>query len=209
MKLAINLVLVSFAPLILYWQYHDVQLDLKKLEAKQEAKFNALEIPTRSAPSFRIEPPVPQVQVPVAPTPKLQVIKTSNTIRYTDRDLFCMAKNIYHEAAHEPILGRYAVAQITLNRKYNPKYPKNICDVILDPFQFSWANDRKLHWVQPRGPAWEESRKIAEDVIIRGYRVKGLEHGLFYHATYVSPKWKDNSARITQIGQHIFYHRAL
>ena len=126
-----------------------------------------------------------------------------------NKQILCMAKNIYHEAANEPIIGRYAVAQITLNRKMNPRYPKKICEVILDPYQFSWANDKRIRWTQPKGPAWEEAKKIAEDVVIHGYRVKGLENGLFYHADYVSPKWKDRSATITQVGRHIFYSRAL
>ena len=35
---------------------------------------------------------------------------------YKDIDVFCMAKNIFHEAGTEPELGQYAVAQVTLNR---------------------------------------------------------------------------------------------
>ena len=30
--------------------------------------------------------------------------------------LMCMATNIYHEAKHEPLVGRIAVAQVVMNR---------------------------------------------------------------------------------------------
>ena len=32
-------------------------------------------------------------------------------------------------------------------------------------------------------------------------------HGAhFYHADYVSPRWKDRMTKIASIGQHLFYH---
>ena len=213
------------APAVLYWQYTDVKKVFSELErvhedqqrlydnqvqiVKQQAQIvNELkEIQAPRAP--RIETPISVPAPSVQPLKPLSIVKTNQKVPYNSNDLFCMAKNIYHEAAHEPIIGRYAVAQVTLNRKTDPKYPKRICEVILDPFQFSWANDKKIHWVQPKGPAWEESKRIAHDVIINGYRVQGLEKGLFYHADYVSPKWRDNNAKITQIGRHIFYSKAL
>lgn len=206
MKLAINLLAILVAgPLILYWQYFAVQSDFTKLEQKQIAAFERVPVPVTLAAPKPVEKPVIIEHKPLG----LQIVRTTKPLHYTDKDLFCMAKNIYHEAAREPDLGKYAVAQITLNRKHNPRYPKNICAVILEPYQFSWANNHKIRWTQPHGPAWEQAKKIAEDVIIRGYRVQGLEHGMYYHADYVNPKWRDNTAKIAQVGRHIFYSRAL
>ena len=198
------------APLILYWQYKDVQKLFAGMEILYENQVSIVEqqreLAATQADIVRELRVVPQD----IPRPsKLQVVQTTSTVKYDKLDLFCMAKNIYHEAAYEPEIGRYAVAQITLNRKANPRYPKKICDVVMDPFQFSWANDKKIRWTQPKGRAWEEAKRIAEDVVVYGYRVRGLEHGLFYHADYVSPRWRDNSAHITQVGRHIFYSRAL
>ena len=79
----------------------------------------------------------------------------------------------------------------------------------MDPYQFSWANNRKIRWTRPKDAAWEESIQIAEDVILRGKRVKGLEGALFYHAHYVRPRWRDPQSKIAQVGTHIFYERAL
>ena len=138
----------------------------------------------------------------------LEVVKTNQTVNYKKIDVFCMAKNIFHEAGIEDDLGKYAVAQVTLNRVRNPKYPDTICEVVMDPWQFSWANDRSIRWTRPRGAAWERSVDIAERVIIEGYRVKGLEKANYYHADYVNPRWRKPSAKIAQIGTHIFYASA-
>ena len=138
----------------------------------------------------------------------LEVIKTRQTVNYKKIDVFCMAKNIFHEAGIEDELGKYAVAQVTLNRMKNPKYPKTICDVVMDPYQFSWANDRSVRWTRPKGPLWAQSLEIAERVVLEGYRVKGLEKANYYHADYVNPRWRKNSAKIAQVGTHIFYASA-
>jgi spore germination cell wall hydrolase CwlJ-like protein len=210
----IKIMFFLLAPLVLYWQYKDVQKLFMGMQVLYENQLNIVEQQRELAATqteiIRELKIAPQYQVnPRPPKNSLLIVQTNSTVKYDKLDLFCMAKNIYHEAAHEPEIGRYAVAQVTLNRKMNPRYPKKICDVIMDPFQFSWANDKKIRWTHPKGRAWEEAKRIAEDVIIYGYRVQGLEHGLFYHADYVSPRWRDNSAHITQVGRHIFYSRAL
>ncbi len=145
------------------------------------------------------------VSVP-KPKPRfLSVVDTKEKVLYNDSDLFCMAKNIYHEAGHESDLGKYAVAQVTVNRMNNPKYPDGICEVVLEPYQFSWANNRRIRWTRPSGPAWEESKEIARDVLVEGKRVYGLDRALFYHADYVRPVWASAKRRLTKIGAHIFY----
>lgn len=227
MKWLVNLGLVTVAPAILYWQYHDVKELYASMDTVLEnqirlsenqvllAHQNALiEKELRWRQNAPPPPPSPSVVEPyrlqpIQPVKRLEVVQTKNVTKHSNKDLFCMAKNIYHEAAFEPDLGKYAVAQITLNRKYNPKYPKTICDVVMDPYQFSWANNHKIRWTQPNGPAWEEAKRVAENVVVNGYRVKGLETGMFYHADYVSPKWRDDSSKITKIGRHIFYSNAL
>ena len=48
----------------------------------------------------------------------------------TQRERECLARNIYHEAAGEPVEGQIGVAQVTLNRARDPFYPKDVCDVV-------------------------------------------------------------------------------
>ena len=42
----------------------------------------------------------------------------------------CLADNIYYEAGHEPMQGRFAVAMVTMNRTQDPRFPKDICSVV-------------------------------------------------------------------------------
>ena len=74
--------------------------------------------------------------------------------------------------------------------------------------QFSWTKDKKRAWLQNKGANWEASKVAASQVLSYGVRVKPLKKALFYHADYVNPTWKDNSKRITKVGQHIFYTQA-
>ena len=144
---------------------------------------------------------------PVAPVkPKfLQIVKTDDDVRYNKQDLFCMAKNIYHEAGSEPTLGKYAVAQVTINRMKSPQYKDTVCSVVFEPYQFSWANYHGRRWTTPRGENWLEAKRIARDVLANGKRIHGLDDALFYHATYVRPSWSRKFDRVTRIGLHIFY----
>lgn len=145
-------------------------------------------------------------QVKVMPEPNpFTLLYTNEKIPYEKIDVFCLAKNIFHEAGIEDSIGKYAVAQVTLNRVKHSKYPDTICKVVMDPYQFSWANDHKIRWTKPEGVSWKEAKIIAEDVIFNGTRVKGLEDALYYHADYVKPHWKEPSAKIVKLGTHIFY----
>ena len=138
----------------------------------------------------------------------LSVVETKEEIDYSKKDLFCMAKNIYHEAGHEPKLGKYAVAQVTINRMESPLFGDRVCEVVFEHKQFSWANRHSLRWTTPSGPAWYEAKRIAHDVLENNKRIKGMDDALFYHATYVRPYWARTKDRLTRIGLHIFYEQA-
>jgi spore germination cell wall hydrolase CwlJ-like protein len=68
------------------------------------------------------------------------------SIRDRERQLDCLAKNIYHEAAGESFEGKVAVAQVTMNRAESGKFPSDVCAVVYQKnvfyekvvCQFSW-----------------------------------------------------------------------
>lgn len=152
-----------------------------------------------------IEVPVrEEIEIPEDMDPKVVVVDNSEMF-YEDIDVFCLAKNIFHEAGIEPDIGKYAVAQVTLNRVASSKYPNTVCKVVLDRYQFSWANDRSLHWSRPQGPNWDKSYQIAQQVMDSGYRVQGLENVKYYHAVYVNPHWNRNMTHVATLGRHVFY----
>ena len=47
-----------------------------------------------------------------------------------NRELTCLAQNIYYEAGLEVEEGRVAVGLVTINRSNNGKYPNSICGVV-------------------------------------------------------------------------------
>ena len=124
-----------------------------------------------------------------------------------NREVFCLAKNIYHEAASESFEGKSAVSQVVLTRLNDPRFPKTICEVVYQnngrTYQFSWTGmkERKI----TNQFAWEESLYIAKKSVLGETVHPKLEerNALFYHADYVFPKWK--LRKVTTIGRHIFY----
>ncbi len=127
------------------------------------------------------------------------------------KELDCLTRNIYWEAASEPFEGKVGVAQVTLNRVESGKFAPTVCGVVYQKnvfyqkvvCQFSWFCET-THKVRPiHKPLWLESEAVAKKVLLEGFRLPSLENALFYHADYVSPGWK--LPRIEKIGRHIFY----
>lgn len=140
---------------------------------------------------------------------QFELISNPEPIKYKPVDIFCLAKNIYHEAGVESELGKIAVAQVTLNRVRTGRWGKTICDVVMARHQFSWANKRSIRWKHPKGPLWNKSYEIANRILKRGLELKNFEHALYYHADYVNPRWASSEYYIEKIGAHIFYYSAL
>jgi hypothetical protein len=129
-----------------------------------------------------------------------------------ERELDCLALNIYWEARSESLLGRMAVAAVTLNRVAAPAFPDTVCDVVFQGeergrnlCQFSRRCDGRGD--QPRNlVAWQEARRVARLALSRG--VEDPTGGaLWYHADHVLPSWAREMALLAKIGHHVFYGR--
>jgi spore germination cell wall hydrolase CwlJ-like protein len=127
------------------------------------------------------------------------------------KQLECLTRNIYWEAASEPFEGKVAVAQVTMNRLESGRFGDSVCGVIYQKnvfyekvvCQFSWVCET-THKTRPiHQPLWKESELVAKKVLLENFRLPGLKDALFYHADYVSPGWK--LPKIDKIGRHIFY----
>ena len=119
----------------------------------------------------------------------------------------CLAKNIFFEAGIEPIEGKIAVAQVTMNRLETKRWGDNVCSVVYARKQFSWTLEKKKVNEKPSGPLWKESMSALEK-FIQGYRIVGLENSRHYHADYIKkPYWVKKKRTVETIGQHIFYEK--
>lgn len=139
------------------------------------------------------------------------VVAVDTSARNQQKQLQCLTRNIYWEAASEPFEGKVAVAQVTLNRMASGKFPDSICGVVHQKTtfydkvvcQFSWFCET-THLVRPiYQNSYKESEEVAKMVMFEGFRLSALKEAMYYHADYVNPKW--NKQKITQIGRHIFY----
>ena len=125
----------------------------------------------------------------------------------------CLAENIYFEAGHEPKNGQIAVALVTLNRLSSGNYAEDICGVVNQKTQgtcqFSWVcmptfTDKRL--TIKSTSLYNEIRNLAMNVVFNYENLSDITKGAtYYHADYVNPGWK--LPRTTQIGAHIFYKR--
>lgn len=128
-----------------------------------------------------------------------------------EKELQCMALNIYREAGYEPIEGRVAVAQVTMNRVASSDFPNDVCGVVYQKnrvvtkvvCQFSWYCDSKHRNRPINQKAYDEAYEVAKKVMLENFRLDTLNDALYYHADYVNPRWR--LERITKIGTHIFY----
>jgi spore germination cell wall hydrolase CwlJ-like protein len=147
---------------------------------------------------------------------KFQKIAGQNGYKFVSvesvkKDLDCLALNIYREAGHESFEGKVGVAQVTLNRVADPRFPKTVCGVVYEKTavyskvicQFSWYCDANHRNRKINEEAYADSYAVAKKVLLEGFRLDGLTDALYYHADYVSPNWK--MERVAKIGAHIFY----
>ncbi len=133
------------------------------------------------------------------------------TAAVRERQLSCLAKNIYYEARGEPFEGKVAIAQVTLNRVASGQFPDDICKTIYQKnvvyekviCQFSWACDRDSGARPPNNSSYRESMEVAKKVLLEDFRLPTLKDAMYFHADSVNPGWKKE--KVAKIGRHIFY----
>ena len=155
-------------------------------------------------------------KVTTAKLNNLREINNSSQVSYItadtrERQLACLAKNIYYEAGYESFEGKVAVAQVTLNRAASGDFPSDICGVIYQKSviyekvicQFSWYCEQPGKVRPINSEAYAESMAVAKKVLLENFRLDGLKNALYYHADYVNPQW--GKEKVAKIGRHIFY----
>jgi spore germination cell wall hydrolase CwlJ-like protein len=133
------------------------------------------------------------------------------TVAVRERQLGCLAKNIYYEAGNEPFEGKVAVAQVTMNRVESGRFPDDVCRTIYQKnviyekvvCQFSWACDRDSGTRPPNNANYRESMEVAKKVLLEEFRLPALKEAMYYHADYINPNWRRE--KVAKIGRHIFY----
>ena len=145
------------------------------------------------------------------PAKQLTMSTSVITADVRNKQLECLAKNIYFEAGGESFEGKVAVAQVTINRAESGKFPKDICQVVYQKnvvyekvlCQFSWYC-QQASGVKPKNIAvFRESELVAHQVLLENFRLPSLKNALYFHATHINPKW--DREKVAQIGGLVFY----
>ena len=132
-----------------------------------------------------------------------------------ERQLACLARNVFYEANGEPMAGQMAVAQVTVNRARSGLFPKDLCAVVSQTTivgsdrvcQFSWYCHDNLNKARIIKSS-ETSYIAAKRVFVEGQKVAKIDKDvMWFHETSikVNPRWPHKIA--TQIGNHVFYKR--
>lgn len=141
----------------------------------------------------------------------------NNLSRFAQKEVQCLAKNIYFEARSEPKEGQVAVAFVTLNRVFSKDFPNTICEVVEQRnsrlCQFSWYCEARPNYLYrnniltiTNNKEYNEIRDLAVYIYANFEMMKDPSRGsLYYHADYVNPNWR-HLERVVTIGRHIFYN---
>ena len=115
----------------------------------------------------------------------------------------CLALALYHEARGEPRQGQMMVAAVIVNRVVSDRFPNDMCEVIMQPRQFSFVRKGKIP--KPKDDkAWKVSHRLASQVLT-DTRILPPTVADHYHTTKVNPAWRKDLNRVVRVGSHVFY----
>jgi len=123
------------------------------------------------------------VKFKLDPNKEINIKMSSVTAEVRNKQLECLARNIYYEAGSEPFEG-------------NVVYSKVLC-------QFSWYCEGPSKVPPKHVAAFKESEIVARQVLLEGFRLPSITDALYFHGDYINPGWKRE--KVAKIGRHIFY----
>ena len=148
---------------------------------------------------------------------------------YTEKDVQCLATNIYHEARGESTIGQMAVALVTINRAKSSIFPyfingklatkkerlnASICDVVYDSkrdrrgkvvlnkCQFSWYCDGKSDVIKNK-KVYNKILHLSRNVLTNYYNWDYTNGSVYYNTTAI--KRGKGFTKTVKIQNHVFY----
>ncbi len=119
-------------------------------------------------------------------------------------EMRCLAGAVYFESRGEPLSGQLAVAQVVINRSESSRFPESYCGVVYQRAQFSFVRGGTMPRIKTGSQAWKRATAIAR-IAHQGMWDSEAQDSLYFHATYVNPRWARQKTRRAAIKTHIFY----
>ena len=178
-------------------------LSLNGLEAKAGEGLGAPPPVTGHAAAPAEPAPEPVEEAEPAPKTLAELVAAHSTAKTEDAEHECLAGAVYFESKGEPLKGQLTVAEVVLNRARSGKFPSSVCGVVKQRGQFSFIRRGGFPPIARASAAWKKAVAIA--TIARKDLADGAApRALFFHATYVSPRWR-GLTRVATVGRHVFY----
>ena len=125
-------------------------------------------------------------------------------------EVMCIAMAVYWEARGEPLAGRFAVAEVVINRMHDPRYPDDACGVVYDGGEtpsecaFSFYCDGKSDQPDLNSVYWDSAQRVAQ-AVYEGRSAPVVGDATHYHALWVHPDWARSGYVVATIDNHVFY----
>ena len=116
----------------------------------------------------------------------------------------CLAGAVYFESRGEQLAGQLAVAQVVINRSEDSRWPTSYCGVVYQRAQFSFVKGGQMPRIRTSSAAWQRAKAIAQ-IAHDGLWESEAGEAVYFHASYVRPKWSYRKTRTAKIDTHIFY----
>ena len=152
------------------------------------------------APTVEVE--VVEAAVPTLPDSLPEMVEHFAANDPRDEQIDCLARAIYFETRGEPLQGQLAVAEVIINRAEHRRFPSSYCAVIKQHRQFSFVKGGRIPQPNRSSRAWQKAVAVAR-IADAGHHETDMSDALFFHANYVSPRWR--LKRMGSIGNHVFY----
>lgn len=116
----------------------------------------------------------------------------------------CLAGAVYFESRGEALAGQLAVAQVVINRADDNRWPASYCGVVYQRSQFSFVRGGRMPSINTSSAAWDRAVSVAR-IAHDGLWESEAADAVYFHASYVRPRWSRSKTRLTQIDTHVFY----
>ena len=156
---------------------------------------------------------IPVVTLPALPTTPIQILWMSDAVVPSvlpvippppvrpSSSVLCLAQTMFFEASIEPMAGIQAVAATVFNRSDQSSWPSAICDVIYQPYQYSWTLIGS-NWSR-RPP--QEFIDLAKTYIANRAILIHMYNATHFHRVDITPAWASSLEYVGTYGSHAFY----
>jgi len=174
------------------------------IEAPQETVETAIRfVASEVVQDLPVEPADEPIEASTASSLR-ELVRTIDTDGTMSREITCLAQAVYFESRGEPLDGQLAVARVVINRADSNRFPDDYCSVVTQRAQFSFVRGGRIPQPNHGTAAWNRAKAIAR-IAHRDLWESPAGDALYFHATYVRPRWAGRMTMRTQIDSHIFY----